>query len=111
MSTNWLGEFIAKFNEEHGVTGLQIGSRVISNEELRMSMPIDEHPAKVFVEANLGKTFKRPKGWRRYTIIGVAENPHPGFGPIMVVRVQKDDGVVTHFATSAFDEMVEVPES
>lgn len=95
---------IADFNAQHGVSGLQIGAQTITNEQLRDWRSDD--PTDRFVEANNGRSFKRPNGRVVYTVQGAVDNPTPFFGPrrLVVVRRSSDQQQAT-MSVSEFRQM------
>lgn len=62
---NKLAAAIADFNEEHGITAVQVDGKTITNDQLRNLPKLDAHQ---WVEANIGRTFRRPHGKVVYTV-------------------------------------------
>ncbi len=72
MPASQMFQAIADWNETHGVSGVTVRGKTFSNDDLRL---IDTYRAGwggvEWVEANVGRSFKRPNGTMVYTVLEV----------------------------------------
>lgn len=84
-----LGQAIAEFNEQHGITGLKLGRHHYTNDQIRY-MPYQSYTAQVdlYAAAYRGCKLHRPNGKVRYEVIGTRWNKFANSKTVLVRQTE-----------------------